>query len=135
MKVFDLGRLATDPELRQTNNGTEVAEFTFVVDDGYGENKHSSFFRIVAFGKNATNVDKFLQKGQQVFIEGEMKQEDWQDKDGNKRSSYKVYLSTFKFVSGQRSGGGQQQQQQQSFNQQPQQRSQQAQPDGDEIPF
>ena len=70
--VVLIGNLTRDPELRYASGGnqTAVCRFTIAVNDGFGENKRTSFIPIVVFGKPAENCDRYLQKGSKVCING-----------------------------------------------------------------
>ena len=91
------GRLTADPETRYTNDGKAVTTFNLAVDDGYGDNKTTSFFRIVLFGKTAESAEKYLSKGRKVAVMGRAKQNSWTDKDGNKRQTVEFIAAAFEF--------------------------------------
>lgn len=91
------GRLTADPETRYTNDGKAVTTFILAVDDGYGDNKTTSFFRIVLFGKTAESAEKYLAKGRKVAVMGRAKQNSWTDKDGNKRQSVDFIITAWEF--------------------------------------
>jgi len=84
-KVQIIGRLGKDPEVRTTQNGKSVASFGVAVDDGYGDNKATEWFNVVAWEKQAEFAGKYLGKGRLVYVEGRMKTREYDDKDGNKR--------------------------------------------------
>lgn len=80
------GVLVRDAELKYVGaNNTPVMEFS-IANEGYFGQKHTSFFNCVSFGKRAESVHRFMTKGTSLALEGKMKQERWQDKDGNNRS-------------------------------------------------
>ena len=91
------GRLTADPETRYTNDGKAVTTFNLAVDDGYGDNKTTSFFRIVLFGKTAESAEKYLSKGRKVAVMGRAKQNSWTDKDGNKRQTVEFIAAAWEF--------------------------------------
>ena len=91
------GRLTADPETRYTNDGKAVTTFNLAVDDGYGDNKTTSFFRMVLFGKTAESAEKYLSKGRKVAVMGRAKQNTWTDKDGNKRQSVDFIITAWEF--------------------------------------
>lgn len=90
------GRLIKDPELRYTNSGKAVAQFTVVTakrfkdQAGEWQEQDTSFWDITAFDKLAENVIESLGKGTAVIVTGAMRQEKWQNKDGENRTSWKV---------------------------------------------
>ncbi len=124
-----MGNLARDPEVRQAQNGTQLAKAGLAVNermpDGQGGWKEeASFIDVVIFGKRAEAFGRYLRKGRSVLIEGKLRQSRWQDKETQQnRSKLEVIVDNWEFVGGGREegqggGGGQyqggQQQQQQS---------------------
>ena len=91
------GRLTADPETRYTNDGKAVTTFHLAVDDGFGDNKTTSFLRMVLFGKTAESAEKYLSKGRKVAVMGRAKQKSWTDKDGNKRQSVDFIITAWEF--------------------------------------
>ncbi len=78
-----LGRLGNDPEVRTTQNGTVVASLSIATNDGIGENITTEWHRVVVFGKSAEAIQKYTSKGSQLFVEGRLRTNKWQDKNGN----------------------------------------------------
>lgn len=102
-KVFLMGNLTRDPELRYTPNGTAVANFSVAVNRVYklpsGEKKEEvNFIRIVTWGKPAETSSEFLQKGSPVFIEGRLQSRSWATADGQKRSTMEVNATNIQFL-------------------------------------
>ena len=91
------GRLTADPETRYTNDGKAVTTFNLAVDDGFGDNKTTSFLRMVLFGKTAESAEKYLSKGRKVAVMGRAKQNSWTDKEGNKRQSVDFIITAWEF--------------------------------------
>lgn len=94
--VTVLGNLTRDPDLRYTPNGTPVASFAIAVNKRI-QNKNSGewinsadFFNIVTWFKLAENCAESLGKGDRVLVTGRLSQESWNDKDGQKRSAYRI---------------------------------------------
>ena len=91
-----VGNLTRDPELRFTPNGTPVASFAVAVNKRYqdknsGEWVNSAdFFNIVTWFKLAENCAESLTKGDRVLISGRLSQENWEDKEGQKRTSFRI---------------------------------------------
>ena len=77
------GRLAFDPEVRQTRGGDTVCNFKVPVDTGWGERKVTTWYRVTVFGKRAETAGKHLSKGKWVSVTGEVAVETWQRKDGS----------------------------------------------------
>lgn len=91
--VIISGRLARDPELRYTQNGKEVANFSLAVEDKYKNQDGSrpvNFIDCVAWGKSAEFANKYLVKGNRAMVNGRLRQRQWQDQNGNKRNKVEV---------------------------------------------
>ena len=99
-KVILLGRLGVNPEVRTTQNGTVVATLSIATNDGFGENISTEWHRVVVFGKAAETLQKYANKGTQLFIEGRLRTNKWQDKNGNTQYTTEVIASGFQFVGG-----------------------------------
>ncbi|QIV95145.1 single-stranded DNA-binding protein [Allofrancisella frigidaquae] len=99
-KVILLGRLGITPEVRTTQNGTTVATLSLATNDGLGENITTEWHRIVVFGKAAEIIQRYATKGSQLFIEGRLRTNKWQDKNGNTQYSTEVVASNFQFIGG-----------------------------------
>lgn len=97
--VIMKGRMTSDADVRTANNGTTVAGFILAVDRKYKDKDGKSitdFIRMTAFGKTAEFIQRYTQKGQEILIEGEMRQNDW-EKDGVKHQSYQVVVNQVHF--------------------------------------
>lgn len=113
-KVFIMGNLTRDPEVRYTPKGTAVGDIGLAVNrrvnDGNGNwTEEVLFVDVTLWGSNAENAQKFLQKGRGVFVEGRLQMDTWEDKQsGQKKSKLKVVAETLQFLPDGK--GGQQQQ-------------------------
>ena len=99
-KVFIMGRLARDPELRRTQNGTAVASFTLAVDRDYkaaSGDRETDWIDCVAWRQTADFVSRYFAKGRMAVVEGRLQLRDWTDKDGNKRRSTEVLVENIYF--------------------------------------
>ena len=101
-KVFLMGNLTRDPELRYVPSGTAVANFTVAVNrpykDSSGEKKEDvSFIRVVVWGKIAEVCGEYLTKGRPVLVEGRLKSRTWEGQDGQKRSALDVVATSVQF--------------------------------------
>lgn len=110
-KVFLMGNLTRDIELRHLNGDNAVANIGLAVNRRFrtrdGENREeTTFVDCEAWGRTAETMSKFLSKGRPVFLEGRLKLDQWQDKDGGNRSKLKVVIDNFQFVDGPGEGGG-----------------------------
>lgn len=101
-KVFLIGRLTRDPEMRYTPSGAAVAEFGFAVNRYYivnGERREDTcFLDVSAWGRLGETVRNYLRKGRQAFIEGHLTYSEWQTQDGQKRSKIRVVADTVQFL-------------------------------------
>jgi len=93
-KVFLIGRLTRDPEIRFLPSGTQVTTFSIAVNRRYkvGEDwrEETYYFDIETFGNLAERLGKQLNKGTQILIEGQLRQDRWETSSGEKRSKIKV---------------------------------------------
>lgn len=110
-KVILVGNLGQDPELRYTQNGKAVANFSIATSENWkdkdgNKQEETEWHRIVVWGKQAESCEKYLSKGRQVYVEGRIKTNKWQDDDGNDRYSTEIVANTVQFLSGSSSGGG-----------------------------
>jgi single-strand DNA-binding protein len=108
-KVMLIGRLTRDPEVRTFSNGGKVAAFGFAVNNrrknvstGQWEDE-PVFLDLEAFNREggrqqADLVEQYLRKGQQVFIEGHLKLDQWTSQDGQKRSRLKIIVDNLQFL-------------------------------------
>ena len=93
------GRLTQDVELKQTQSGVSVCNFTVAVDRSYskGEDKITDFFTVVCWRGLADMVAKYFTKGKEILVSGEMQSRKWQDNDGNNRVSWEIQANTVDF--------------------------------------
>lgn len=81
-KVFLLGRVGVEPEIRYTLDGKPVATFIIATEEGEG---HTEWLRIVAFGRLAEVCGAHLSKGMKVFIEGKLHYREYENREGQRR--------------------------------------------------
>jgi len=104
-KAILIGNLGRDPELRYTQNGQAVANFTLATNESWtdksGERvERTEWHRIVAWGKVGELCAQYLSKGRTVYVEGRIQTREWEDKDGNKRSTTEINAQTVQFLGG-----------------------------------
>ena len=108
-KIFIMGRLTRDPELRRTQSGTPVTSFSLAVDRDYktqsGE-KETDFIDVVAWRATAEFVAKYFTKGRMAVVEGRLQIRAWQDKEGNNRRSAEVVADNVYFGDSRRDSDG-----------------------------
>lgn len=99
-KVMLIGRLATDPDMRQTPQGTPVVSFRLAVDRRRGSSaeKNSDFFTIVAWQKLAQTCHRVLNKGRLVFVEGRLQERSFKTQSGENRYRTEVVASEIRFL-------------------------------------
>jgi single-strand DNA-binding protein len=111
-KVFLMGNLTRDPELRYTPGGTAVASFGLAVNRKWtgpnGEEREETVFvDVSAFGRQAEVISEYMAKGKPIFIEGRLKLDTWNDKETQaKRSKLTVTVEGFQFIGAPGGGGG-----------------------------
>ena len=108
-KIFLMGRLTRDPELRRTQSGTAVTSFSLAVDRDFksqaGE-KETDFIDVVAWRNTAEFVSRYFTKGRMAVVEGRLQIRDWTDKDGGKRRSAEVVAENVYFGDSKRDSAG-----------------------------
>jgi len=102
-KVFLMGNLTRDPELRYVPSGSAVVNFSVAVNrtykDNAGERKEdTSFLRVVVWGKMAEICGEYLTKGRQVLVEGRLKSRTWETPEGQKRNAVDVVATSVQFL-------------------------------------
>ena len=99
-RIFLMGRLTRDPELRRTQSGTAVASFALAVDRDYKDQdgqRETDFVDIVAWRSTAEFVSKYFSKGRMAVVEGRLQVRLWTDKDGAKRRTTEVVADNVYF--------------------------------------
>ena len=129
-KTIVVGNLGQDPELRYMQSGKPVTTFSICANDrrGSGDNRTDEpiWFKANVFGNSAEAVAKHLQKGDQVYIEGRLKHELWDGRDGEKGLTLNINTSDVQFL-GKRNRASQ--------TGEAETTSADNQPDGEDIPF
>nr|DAG75192.1 MAG TPA: Single strand binding protein [Caudoviricetes sp.] len=96
-----MGRLVHDPELRTTQQGTNVCTFRIACERSYtpkGQQRQADFVDIVAWGKTAEFICKFFQKGSMIAVDGSLQTRQYQDKQGTKRTAVEVVANNISFA-------------------------------------
>ena len=109
-KIFIMGRLTRDPELRRTQTGTPVASFTLAVDRDFKDRstgeRATDFIDVVAWRQTGEFVSRYFTKGRMAVVEGRLQIRDWTDKEGNKRRTAEVVADQVYFGDSKREGDG-----------------------------
>lgn len=99
--VIISGRLGKDLELRTTGGGTSVADMSVATSEriksGDEWKDHTEWHRVTVWGKTAENAAKYLTKGSFVIVQGHIRTEKWQDKDGKDRFTTKIVADSVEF--------------------------------------
>jgi len=109
-KVLLIGNLTRDPEVRMMSSGRPVCNFGLALNRNYkdaeGNKKEEvTFVDVECFGPRAEAVGRFFSKGRAIFVEGRLKLDQWETKEGEKRSAIRVVLDNFEFVDAGKSDG------------------------------
>ncbi len=111
-KAILIGRLGRDPEVKYTASGTAFCRFSLATDDVWkdrtsGETREKTeWHRIVAWERLAEICGQYLAKGQRVYIEGQMQSREWEDAEGNKRTSFEIRAREMMMLDGRGGSGG-----------------------------
>ena len=110
-KVMLIGNLTRDPDLKYTPGNQAVCEIGLAVNRKYRtkegeEREETTFVDCEAWGKQAEVLKQYMSKGRPLFVEGRLKLDTWEDKDGGKRSKMRVVIENFQFLGTGGGGGG-----------------------------
>ena len=103
-KVFLIGNLGRDPEVRYTGGGHPVVRISIATNEkrqnkeGNWE-KQTEWHNVVFFRRNAEVAEKYLKKGSQIFLEGRLQSKKWEDRDGNQRKTFEIIGNNFIMLS------------------------------------
>ena len=114
-KIFIVGRLARDPEIRYTQNGSAIANMTVATDESFtgsdgNKVERTEWHRVTVFGKMAENCGNYLGKGSLVHVEGSLQTRKWQDQNGQDRYTTEIKAQRVQFLDRRDQDGGQQRQ-------------------------
>ena len=106
-KIIIVGYLGRDPEIRYVPSGEAVCSFTMATTEKKKDGTDdTTWFRITIWGRRGEAANQYLSKGKQVYIEGRLKQQEYTDRDGNKRTSLEVTATDFNFLGARDEDGG-----------------------------
>lgn len=99
-KVQLIGHLGNDPEMKELDGGKKFAKFSVATNEKYTNQKgekvtETQWHNLVAWGKTAENIGKYLKKGSEVAIEGKLNNRSYEDKDGNKKYVSEILVNEF----------------------------------------
>ena len=104
-----IGRICHDLELRTTSSNTSVTNFTVAVDRNYqkqGEEKQTDFIDVVAWRQTADFVCRYFKKGSMIAVQGSIQTRNYEDKNGNKRTSVEIVADNVSFCGSKADNGG-----------------------------
>ena len=109
-KVILIGNLGADPEVRQTDGGTPVANLRLATNEQFRNKDNETqsrteWHRLVVFGRRAEVAAEFLKSGSEVYIEGRLQTRKWTDKDGEERVSTEIVVTDLAMLGGRRGNG------------------------------
>lgn len=103
-KMLLIGRLTRDVELRFTSGGTAVAELALASNHSYGKGdekkQETCYIDVTVFGRSAEIANEYLAKGSEIFVEGRLRLDQWENKEGEKRRKHVLVADRFQFLSG-----------------------------------
>ena len=110
-KVLLIGNLTRDPEVKLLNSGRTVSNFGLAPNRNFKDSEGNkreevTFIEVECFGPRAEAVGRFFTKGRSIFVEGRLKLDQWESKEGEKRSAIRVVLDNFEFVDAGKSDSG-----------------------------
>jgi len=103
-KAIVMGNLGKDPELRYTNSGVPVANFSVATSESWtnkqtqNREERTEWHNIVVWGKMGENCAEYLKKGRQVLVEGRIQTRSWDDKEGKKRYTTEIVANNVQFL-------------------------------------
>ncbi len=110
-KAILIGNLGRDPELKYTQSGQAVVNFSIATSENWtdksGEKQErTEWHRIVAWGKTGELCAQYLSKGRTVYVEGRIQTREWEDREGQKRTTTEINAQTVTFIGGRGESGG-----------------------------
>ena len=104
-RVCVIGRIGKDIELRRTQSGKAVTNFSLAVDRD-GKDAGTDWFDVVAWDKTAEFLGRYCAKGRKIGVDGRLQARDWTDQDGNKRYKVEIIAQSVSFADSKRQEGG-----------------------------
>ncbi len=98
LKGSGLGTLGRDSELRYTPNGDAVLSWTMAFNTGFGDKQTTTWLRCSMWGKRTEKLSQYLLKGTKIMVFGTIETHEYQDKEGNTRTSFDMRVDDFAFA-------------------------------------
>jgi single-strand DNA-binding protein len=110
-KAILIGNLGMDPELRFTQSGQAILRMRLATTESYVDRnkerqERTEWHTVIVWGNRGEALNKILSKGRSICVEGRIQTRQWEDKDGNKRSTTEIVATNIVLLSGGRGGGG-----------------------------
>ena len=109
-RVILVGRLTRDAELKYTNSGLAICAFSVAVNSSRKQGdewvEEANFFDVTVFGRQGEAIQRYLTKGQQVGVDGRLKQDRWQTQEGQNRSKVGIIADNVRLLGSAPGGGG-----------------------------
>lgn len=111
-KVILIGNLGRDPEVRMTQGGGKVANFSLATSESWNNKntgqreERTEWHKLVAFGNQADVIEKYVKKGSKLFVEGKLQTRKWTDKDNQERYTTEISVDNFTMLDSRRDGEG-----------------------------
>ncbi len=110
-RMTAIGNLGSDPEMRYTPNGNPVTTFNIAVNRRYNtqdgeQHEETEWFRVVAWNQLAERCNQYLSKGQKVYVDGRLRTDRWEGRDGTPRTTIEIVAQNVVFMSRPGEGGG-----------------------------
>lgn len=96
-KILIMGYLGGDPEMQPTQ-GKPLCHLNIATNEKYKDQTWTTWFKVKVWGTQAEVAQRFLAKGSRVYIEGQLRSQEWQDKQGKKHTSWEVHASSLKVI-------------------------------------
>ena len=110
-KVILIGNLGRDPEVRHTQDGKSITNFSIATSESWmdkqgNKQEKTEWHKVSVFGKLAEIAEQYLDKGSQLYIEGKLQTRKWQDKDGNDKYTTEILGNEMNMLGGRQGSGG-----------------------------
>lgn len=133
-KLIVIGNVGREPSMQYTQSGAAVTNFSVAVQ-GYKKDVEPQWFNVVAWGKQAESCNQYVHKGMKVFIEGEVKLNQWQDQEGRQRAGLELNARNVLFLSRKEDSGSGQSYGSGNSNNQSYSQNQEQDPGYDDLPW
>lgn len=103
-KIIVAGRVGTEPETTFLQDGTAVTKFSIAADDGFGDKKHTDWFRVTFWGKRGQTLAEYVRTGHTLLVFGQFSSREWTDNSGATKTSLEIRGDDFDLIHGKEEG-------------------------------